>query len=64
MGRTVYLQYQCGNRASLATQSFEELGFTHAAAAVMSLEDWQKTGHPFVTADFNALFTPHATEFH
>ena len=48
MGRTVYLQCQSGNRASLAAQSLAELGFTHTTAVVMSLEDWQKAGHPFV----------------
>ena len=48
MNRPVYLQCQSGNRASLAAQSLEELGFTHTTAVVMSLEDWQKTGNPFV----------------
>ena len=48
MDRPVYLQCQSGNRASLAAQSLEELGFTHTTAVVMSLEDWQKTGNPFV----------------
>ncbi len=48
MGRTVYLQCQSGNRASLAAQSLAELGFTHSTAVVMGLEDWQKAGHPFV----------------
>jgi rhodanese-related sulfurtransferase len=47
-GRTVYLQCQSGNRASLAAQSLEDLGFTHTTAVVMSLEDWQKAGNPFV----------------
>jgi rhodanese-related sulfurtransferase len=48
LDRPVYLQCQSGNRASLAAQSLEELGFTHTTAVVMSLEDWQKTGNPFV----------------
>jgi rhodanese-related sulfurtransferase len=48
MDRPLYLQCQSGNRASLATQSLAELGFTHTTAVVMSLEDWQKAGHPFV----------------
>ena len=48
MDRPLYLQCQSGNRASLAAQSLDELGFTHTTAVVMSLEDWQKTGHPFV----------------
>jgi len=48
MGRTLYLQCQSGNRASLSAQSLAELGFTHTTAVVMNLEDWQKTGHPFV----------------
>ncbi len=46
--RPVYLQCQSGNRASLAAQSLAELGFTHATAVVMSLDDWQKAGNPFV----------------
>jgi len=48
LDRTVYLQCQSGNRASLAALALEELGFTHATAVVMSLEDWQKAGNPFV----------------
>jgi len=44
----VYLQCQSGNRASLAAKTLEELGFTHATAVVMSLEDWQQAGNPFV----------------
>lgn len=46
--RIVYLQCQSGNRASLAAKSLEDLGFTHATAVVMSLEDWQEAGNPFV----------------
>ena len=46
--RPVILQCQSGNRASLAAQSLAELGFTHTTAVVMSLEEWQKTGNPFV----------------
>jgi len=46
--RPVILQCQSGNRASLAAQSLTELGFTHTTAVVMSLDDWQKSGHPFV----------------
>lgn len=46
--RPVILQCQSGNRASLAAQSLEELGFTHTTAVVMSLEDWQKAGNPYV----------------
>jgi rhodanese-related sulfurtransferase len=48
MDRPVILQCQSGNRASLAAQALTELGFTHTTAVVMSLEDWQKAGHPFV----------------
>jgi len=43
-----FLQCQSGNRASLAAQSLEELGFTRTTAVVMSLDDWQKAGNPFV----------------
>lgn len=46
--RPVYLQCQSGNRASLAAQSLAELGFTHTSAVVMSLDEWQKAGHPLV----------------
>ncbi len=48
MDKTVYLQCQSGNRASLAAQSLEELGFTHTTAVVMNLEDWQKVGNRLV----------------
>jgi rhodanese-related sulfurtransferase len=48
LDRPVILQCQSGNRASLAAQSLEELGFTHTTAVVMSLDDWQKAGNPFV----------------
>lgn len=48
MDRPVILQCQSGNRASLAAQSLAELGFTHITAVVMSLDEWQKTGNPFV----------------
>ncbi|MBH0203468.1 MAG: rhodanese-like domain-containing protein [Nitrospira sp.] len=47
MDRPLILQCQSGNRASLAAQSLEDLGFTRPTAVVMSLEDWQKAGHPF-----------------
>ncbi|MEQ1654613.1 MAG: rhodanese-like domain-containing protein [Nitrospira sp.] len=47
MGKTLYLQCQSGNRASLAAQSLAELGFTETTAVVMSLEEWQQVGHPF-----------------
>ncbi|TKB85625.1 MAG: hypothetical protein E8D44_03795 [Nitrospira sp.] len=48
LSRNVILQCQSGNRASLAAQSLADLGFTHTSAVVMSLEDWQQAGHPFV----------------
>jgi rhodanese-related sulfurtransferase len=48
LGRSIILQCQSGNRASLAAQSLTDLGFTHTTAVVMSLDDWQKAGHPFV----------------
>jgi len=47
MEKPLYLQCQSGNRASLAAQSLAELGFTRTTAVVMSLEEWQKAGHPF-----------------
>lgn len=48
MDRPVVLQCQSGNRASLAAQSLSDLGFTNTTAVVMSLDEWQKTGNPFV----------------
>lgn len=48
MAKPLYLQCQSGNRASLAAQSLAELGFTQATAVVMSLEEWQQSGQPFV----------------
>jgi rhodanese-related sulfurtransferase len=47
MDRPLILQCQSGNRASLAAQSLEDLGFTRTMAVVMSLEDWQQAGNPF-----------------
>lgn len=47
MDRPLVLQCQSGNRASLAAQSLQDLGFTQTTAVVMSLDDWQKAGHPF-----------------
>ena len=48
LNRTIVLQCQSGNCASLAAQTLVELGFTHTTAVVMSLEDWQKANNPFV----------------
>lgn len=48
MDQPITLQCQSGNRASLAAQALTELGFTHTSAVVMSLDEWQKAGHPFV----------------
>lgn len=48
MDQPIVLQCQSGNRASLAAQSLADLGFTHINAVVMSLDDWQKSGQPFV----------------
>jgi len=47
MDRPIVLQCQSGNRASLAAQSLEDLGFTRTTAVIMSLEDWQEAGKPF-----------------
>ena len=48
MDQPIVLQCQSGNCASLAAQSLADLGFTHINAVVMSLDDWQEPGHPFV----------------
>ena len=47
MDQPIVLQCQSGNRASLAAQALTELGFTKTSAVVMSLDEWQKAGHPF-----------------
>ncbi len=47
LGRNVILQCQSGNRASLAAQTLSDLGFTNTNAVVMSLDEWQKSGHPW-----------------
>ncbi|MCS6327522.1 MAG: rhodanese-like domain-containing protein [Nitrospira sp.] len=46
--KRLYLQCQNGNRASLAAQSLSELGFTQTTAVLMNLDEWQKSGQPFV----------------
>jgi len=48
MDQPIVLQCQSGNRASLAAQSLADLGFTHINAVVMSIDNWQQSGHPFV----------------
>lgn len=47
LNRPVILQCQSGNRASLAAQTLSGLGFTNTTAVVMSLDEWQKSGHPW-----------------
>ena len=46
--KPVYVQCSSGNRASLAANSLKDLGFTDVTAVVMSLEEWQKAGNPFL----------------
>lgn len=46
--RPIILQCQSGKRATLASQTLQELGFTHTTAVIMNLDDWQKAGNPFV----------------
>lgn len=46
--RPIVLQCQAGKRATLAAQTLGELGFTQTSAVIMNLDDWEKTGHPFV----------------
>jgi rhodanese-related sulfurtransferase len=45
--RPIILQCQSGKRASLASQTLQELGFKHTTAVIMNLDDWQKAGNPF-----------------
>lgn len=47
LDQPMILQCQSGNRASLAAQALTELGFTQTSAVIMSLDEWQKAGHPF-----------------
>lgn len=47
VNRTIILQCQSGNRASLAAQTLSDLGFTNTTAVVMGLDEWQKAGNPF-----------------
>jgi rhodanese-related sulfurtransferase len=46
--RPIVLQCQSGKRATLAAQTLNELGFTQTSAVIMSLDEWQKSGNPFV----------------
>ncbi|MDH5741664.1 MAG: rhodanese-like domain-containing protein [Nitrospira sp.] len=48
MEKPIVLQCQSGKRATLAAQSLQDLGFTHTTAVIMNLDDWQKTGNPFI----------------
>ncbi|MDH5726196.1 MAG: hypothetical protein OEY60_12070, partial [Nitrospira sp.] len=48
MEKPIVLQCQSGKRATRASQTLQELGFTHTTAVIMNLDDWQKAGHPFV----------------
>jgi rhodanese-related sulfurtransferase len=45
--RPIILQCQSGKRATLASQTLRELGFTHTTAVIMNLDDWKKSGNPF-----------------
>jgi len=49
MSRKIYVQCGSGFRATLAAKQLKDIGFTHVTAVVMSLGDWQKAGHPFIT---------------
>ncbi len=46
--RPIVLQCQSGKRATLAAHTLGELGFTQTSAVIMSLDEWQKAGNPFV----------------
>lgn len=51
MNRKIYTQCDSGVRATLAAKQLKDLGFTNVTIVVMSLEEWQKRGHPFVKAE-------------
>lgn len=46
--RPIILQCQSGKRATLASQTLQELGFTHTTVVLMNLDEWKEVGHPFV----------------
>ncbi len=56
MEKPIILQCQSGRRASLAAQPLEALGFTHTAAVVMGLDEWQRAGHPFQSSRYPHRF--------
>lgn len=48
--RRIYVQCRTGGRATLATASLKEIGFTNAVAVIMDIGKWEKAGHPYVKA--------------
>lgn len=48
MGQKIYVQCRTGGRATLAAADLQKIGFTNVTAAIMTIEDWEKKGYPFV----------------
>ncbi len=49
-GRKIYVQCRTGGRATLAAKQLKDIGFTNVTAVIMNFEEWEKKGHPVVTA--------------
>ena len=47
----IYLLCQRGTRATFAAKDLKDIGFTEVTIVVMTLGEWQKSGHPFVKGD-------------
>jgi rhodanese-related sulfurtransferase len=45
-GKKIYIYCKTGGRASLATKSLKDLGFTKVKAVNMKIADWIEAGHP------------------
>jgi rhodanese-related sulfurtransferase len=44
--KKIYIYCKTGGRASLATKSLKDLGFTNVTAVNMKIADWKKAGYP------------------
>jgi len=47
-GRRIYVQCRTGGRATLAAKHLQDIGFTNVVEVIMTIDDWEKKGHPFV----------------
>ena len=46
MGKKIYIYCKSGGRASLATKSLQDLGFTNVILVDMKIANWIKAGYP------------------